>query len=187
MKLLKAFAKISLVASLVFSVSCTKSTPRAESTEAALEAYVKLAFNAKSVEDKKRLLDMSIGEANEWLSSLSDEGFRKQFVENHMVLGSMKTRDKSQDQNGDVSVVYELSFKDGRGPEPLGAKEPGGAMTASPAEYSVKKIAYLTREKDTWKIKATKNIKSLVERKDALEILTPETTNKSSDADAQKK
>jgi hypothetical protein len=185
MRWLKATAQVSAVASLLALAACTKSGPKADSPEAALEAYVHTAFNAKSVDDGKKLLELSTGEAQEWLSSLSQEAFKKQFVDNHMVLESLKTKDKVQEQNGDVSLVYELAFKDGRGPEPLTTDDKAAKMTPSPAVYTVKKIAYLTKDKEsnTWKIRATKNIKSFVERKDALEILTPETTDKNPAAD----
>ena len=154
--------------------ACTKS-PQLNTPEGVLEEYVKRAFSAKSIEDGKKLLELSTGEAKNWLSSLNEEEFKKQFVQNSMVFLSLKMKDRRQDQGGDVSLVYELSFRDGRGPEPL---TPKGGMTPSSAIYTVKKIAYLTRDGEAWKIKATKNVKSFVERKEDLEILTPETTDK---------
>ena len=76
------------------------------------------------------------------------------------------------ENTGDVSLVYELEYKKGG----------EGDQTV----YTNKKIAYLTqdKEKNDWKIKATKNLKSFVERKDDLVVPplselppeTPETT-----------
>ena len=162
-----SWAQLAVVMALFALPACTKSN-QAASPETALNAYVHAAFAAKSVSDSQKLLDLSTGEAKEWLSSMSEDAFKKQFVDNKMVFQSLHTKDLRQEKNGDVSLVYELAFKDG---------SPDGKPTSS-AVYTNKKIAYLTKEGDAWKIKATKNVKSFVERKDALEILTPETTDK---------
>jgi hypothetical protein len=66
--------------------------------------------------------------------------------------------------------VYELSYKEG---------QPANATV-----HTNKKIAYLTRDGAVWKIKATKNMKSFIERKEDL-VITPETTEQNQ-APAQK-
>lgn len=146
--------------SLLAVAACTKHVDGNGSPEAALESYVKTVFSAKSVDDAKKLLDMSTGDAREWLASMSEEAFRKQFVENKMVLQSFSMKDLRKEKDGDVSLVYEIAFKEG---------SPDGKPT-SPAVFTNKKIAYLTKDGEGWKIRATKNIKSYIERKDALEI-----------------
>ncbi|MGZ3652153.1 MAG: hypothetical protein ACXVB9_16970 [Bdellovibrionota bacterium] len=172
----RTLAQGTLLASLLAFSACTKSGRGTSTPEGALNEYVHAAFGAKSMDDAKTLLDLSTGDAKEWLSSMSQEAFKKQFIDNKMVLQSLTTKDVRQEKNGDVSLVYELAFKDG---------SPDGKPT-SPAVYTNKKIAYLTKEGDAWKIKATKNVKSFVERKDALEILTPETTDKNPAAPEKK-
>jgi hypothetical protein len=136
--------------------ACTKEAAPT-SPEAALERYVKTAFGAKSVDAKKSLLDLSEGDAKAWLESMTDEVFKKQFVENNMQFVSLKSSDKRVEKDGDVSLVYELAFKDGK--------------TPNAAEYTNKKIAYLKKtEGGEWKVSATKNIKTFIEKKDALEV-----------------
>jgi hypothetical protein len=91
----------------------------------------------------------------------AQEAFEKQFLKNNMKLVSFTSKDKVRDESGDVSLVYELSFKDGN--------ESGDPTKR--AVYSLKKIAYLTnKDGGTWKIKATKNVKTFIERKDDLQI-----------------
>lgn len=179
MKSLNALAVLALMG----FAACTKDIPAPTSPEATLERYVKLAFSAKNVEVKAELLKLSDGDAKMWLDSLSDEDFRKQFVENKMQFHSMKTRDKIEDKNGDVSLVYELEFKDGTGPSPIDPQRPK-TMTPSSAVYSTKKIAYLRKvEGGEWRIKATKNVKTFIERKEdlavpALSMLPPDEEEK---------
>ncbi len=160
MRWLSSAANLSFCLSLIALISfdaCTKHANKTTTPEAALEHYVMTAFSAKSADARQTLLELSTGEARAWLESMSAEDFKKQFVDNNMVFQSLKAKDLRQEKSGDVSLVYELGFKDGK--------------TPNAAAYTNKKIAFLTKdEKGEWKIKATKNIKSFVERKDDLEV-----------------
>lgn len=179
MKLRNALATMALLG----FAACTKDMPAPTSPEATLERYVKLAFSAKDKDAKKGLLDLTDGDARMWLESLSEEDFHKQFVENQMQFLGLKTRDKREDKNGDVSLVYELEFKDGKGPKALDPNNPQ-TVTPSPAVYSTKKIAFLTKTKEgEWRVKATKNVKTFIERKDdfvvpPLSVLPPDEEEK---------
>jgi len=164
MKWLKIWAHVFSVAALLTFAACTKEAPPT-SPEGALERYVKIAFNAKSDKDQKALYDMSEDDAKVWLGSMNEETFKKQFIENKMQLVSFKTSDKRENKDGGVSLIYELVFKDGKGPAPL---TPGSEPSA--ATYTNKKIAYLKQVDGNWKITATKNVKTFIERKDALEV-----------------
>jgi hypothetical protein len=166
MKLRKLFvAGLSLLA-----VSCTQA-PKADTPEGALHSYVTAAFDAKGPSDKKRLVDLSTGDAKGYLERMSDEDFKKQFVDTKLRFLSLKAKDKRTENNGDVSLVYELNYRDGLDP--------------TRASYMNKKIAYLTKEGAMWKIKSTKNMKSFIERKEDL-VVTPESTGEEPAAPAQK-
>jgi hypothetical protein len=146
--------------------ACTKSQPKNSTPEEALKSYVETAFNLKEFKDAGKLLDLSTGEAYDWLYSMNQDAFTKQFLGNHMMLRSFSTKDKITDDKGDVSLVYEIAFQE-------------NAPSGTPKDETVftnKKIAYLTKDKDSgnWKIRATKNVKTFLERKDPLEILSPE-------------
>ena len=157
-----------LVVSLLALAGCTRGGGTASSPEGALDQYVHAAFSGKE-DASDKMLDLSTGEAKEWLSSMSKEAFKKQFVDNHMQLVSFSAKDKTTEANGDVSLVYELTFKDGS----------SDGKPTSQAVYSLKKIAYLSRATDDkgtatggWKIRATKNVKTFIERKEALDVMS---------------
>jgi hypothetical protein len=138
--------------------SCTRG-PKADTPEGAVAKYVNTVFSADSVDDKAALRELSTGEALAYLDALSDEDFKKTFIDSKMEFVSMKTKDVRRENTGDVSLVYELSFREG-------GKEEGRVV------HTNKKIAYLTQDPESkeWKIKASKNLKSFYERKDDLEV-----------------
>jgi hypothetical protein len=163
------FNKVAWILGFALVVSCTK-TPKPETPEAALQQYVTAAFNAKGVEDRKKLMDLSTGDALYFIQNMSDEQFKRHFIDSNLQFVSMKAKDLRQETTGDVSLVYELNYKEGK--------------VESQTVHTNKKIAYLTHDKEakTWKIKATKNLKSFIERKEDL-VITPETTDKESAAE----
>jgi hypothetical protein len=153
---------------LLFSVlalvmgSCTKK-PKNDSPEGALQQYVGAAFSVSSVSDKAKLVALSTGDARMFLEKMSDEDFRKRFIDSKLSLVSFQAKDQRKEDGGDVSLVYELTYK--------------GSDAASQSIYTNKKIAYITQAEGEWKIKATKDVKSFVERKEDL-VITPETVGK---------
>ena len=147
---------------LLALVACERH-PKIDSPEAVLNRYVSTAFQARSLSDKKDLMSFSVGPALEQLKSMNDEEFRKNFIDSGLSLVSLKTKDLRQESDGDVSLVYELDYKDHR----------DGKNTVN----SMRKIAFLTHDKGEWKIKSTRGIKTFVERKEDL-VITPEPQNK---------
>ena len=133
-----------------------------DTPEQALQEYINTGFSAKSLDDKKKLLDLSTGEAFDSLEKITDQDFVHQFVESKLRLVSLKTKDLRKEDNGNVSLIYEISFEDK-------ANNVGSMLTN-------KKIAFLTLDpkSNTWKIKSTTNVKSLVERKEDL-VVMPQT------------
>lgn len=163
---------LELAAFTIVFTACTKK-PQSDTPEGALEKYVEAAFEAKSVEDKSKLLALSTGDALAYLETMTDETFKKHFLDSSLEFVGMKTKDLRKENNGDVSLVYELSFKEG--------KEPGATV------YTNKKIAYLHLDQgaNSWKIKATKNLRNVIEMKQDL-VITPETTDQKPDSDQKK-
>lgn len=167
MKLLKVVGLLGLITSVSFLGACTKS-PKADTPEGALEKYVTAAFDAKSPSDRQKLVDLSAGDALFYIQQMSDADFKKHFIDSKLVFVSMRAKDRRVENSGDVSLVYELEYKEGE--------------VATPTVHTNKKIAYLTldKEKNEWRIKATKNLKSFVERKEDMVVpplseLPPET------------
>jgi hypothetical protein len=163
------FNKFLVYAGVAILVACTKA-PKPETPEGALQQYVTMAFNAKNPEDRKKLVDLSTGDALYFIQNMTDEEFKKHFIDSNLQFVSMKAKDLRQETSGDVSMVYELNYKEGK----------VGTQTI----HTNKKIAYLTFDKEAkaWKIKATKNMKSFIERKEDL-VITPETTDKNSEGE----
>lgn len=159
--------KVFLLSFFVLS-SCTKA-PKAHTPEAALSNYVSAAFSAKSTDDRSKLVAMSDGDAKVHLEGMSDDEFQKQFLDSKMRLIKLRTRDLRKENDGNVSLVYEISFQD--------------AGAGGTAVHTNKKIAFLSVGEDgEWKIRATKNMKSFLEKKEDL-LITPETTYKDNQGD----
>jgi hypothetical protein len=158
----KNFLFIGLLAVSLGFVGCTKNQT-ANTPEAALDQYVSAAFSAKNLDDKSKLLNMATGDALAHLQKMKDDEFKKQFLDANLKLVSLKVKDIREDNEGGVSMVYELSFQDGKS---------GAAVV-----HTNKKVAYLTKiDGGQWKIRATQNVKSYIEKKEDL-VITPETTH----------
>ncbi|MGE3261454.1 MAG: hypothetical protein AB7K68_06725 [Bacteriovoracia bacterium] len=155
-----------VVAVAIMALSgCTRKAALPNTPEGTLEKYVSAAFEVRGIEDRKHLMDLSSGDAYAHLEKMTDEEFKKQFIETKLKFIGLKAKDLREETGGDVSLVYELTYQDGNG-------------TVPPTRHTNKKIAYLGRaENGDWKIKATKNIKTFLERKEDL-VITPETTHK---------
>jgi hypothetical protein len=162
---MKWFKLVAAATMIAFLVGCTKEM-KADTPEGALQKYVTAAFSARSTDDRQKLVNLSTGEALAFIQSMSDETFKKHFIDSNFDFVSLKAKDLRQENSGDVSLVYELTYREGKG--------------ESKVEHTNKKIAYLTLDAAAgeWKIKATKNLKSFVERKEDL-VVTPETTDNS--------
>jgi hypothetical protein len=153
--------KLACFALVVVSLSsCNKKAALPNTPEGTLEKYVNAAFDVHSLSDREHLLALSVGDAHAHVEGMTDESFRHQFMESKLRFVSMKTKDLRKENDGDVSLVYELSYQD-------------GAVNA-PTIHTNKKIAYLTRDQaGEWKIKSTKNVKTYIEKKEDL-VITPE-------------
>jgi ketosteroid isomerase-like protein len=146
---------VSYVVIGLLCVACTKRG--AEQPATAVEEYIKVAMNAKSASDKQALYAYTTGEARAELEKMSDKDFDEQFVQRKMSFKSFKAKDLREEAGGGVSLVYELAFLE---------KTADGS-----AEITNRKIAYLQKDSDGhWKITSTKNVKSFIEREDALEV-----------------
>ncbi|NUM87752.1 MAG: hypothetical protein HUU37_00975 [Bdellovibrionales bacterium] len=123
----------------------------------ALEQYVAAVMSASGSGDREKLLEMTVGEAREQFTSMTEEQFLAAFPKGRYRLISLRIRDPREEKAGVVSLVYEVTFED------------KGA--GSPAVLTNKKVAYLEKaESDSWKIRGVRAVKNFVEQKDALEI-----------------
>lgn len=152
-----SFALLTTVAVLLFVSACTKKES-GMTPEEVLETYVKIALNAKSEQDKKSLEEYLTGEALKKLKLMGNEEFLEKLVKPEFKFVSFLARDQRQENNGGISLVYELTFENKSGD--------------TKAKLINRKIAYLKRATDnSWKIFNTRNIKSFVEMKDGLDVM----------------
>lgn len=145
-----------LVVSLGLVSGCTKGLNN-KTPEGALESYIGAAFSVKGIEDKQKLLNLSAGEAKEQLEAMSDEKFQASFGKDTIKLVSLSMKDRRSEKDGGVSLVYELTYKQGSG-------------DTGPVTH--KKIAYLIKqdEESGWRVRGTKNIKEYVEQSEPMVI-----------------
>lgn len=143
---------------LVLASACTKGG-KTDSPEAVLEAYVKKAINAKSGSDKGALYDYTTGKALERLQQMSDEDFINSLVKPEFKFVHFSTRDRRQEEDGSVNLVYELVY------------DSAGGDTS--AKVTNRKIAYFKNVDGKWKIEDTRNVKSFVEVEKGMEVKFP--------------
>jgi hypothetical protein len=128
------FLRFAFLSTLILFFSACDKSPKSDTPEGVLERYVQTAFGARGITDKKKLEDLSTGEALGFIQRMNEEDFRKQFIDSQLSLVSLKLKDLRKEQEGDVSLVYEIVFKAGRG--------------ANVVVQSNKKIAFLTKDPD---------------------------------------
>ena len=156
---MKLINPIIILAIILVSQGCEKKN-KANTPEQVLDSYVHAAFSANSVADKQKLVDLSTADAQDLLKKMTEIEFKNEFLDKHLTLVSLVTKDVRREDPKNISLVYELTYKEGTG-------DKSAAMTN-------KKIAYLTQiENGEWRIKATKNIKSFIEEKEGL-VVSPQ-------------
>jgi hypothetical protein len=149
-----------LVGMFVFTLclfsGCTKNSN--DTPEKVLDSYIQIGLNAQKDSDREKMLSLTTGEAKEELEKMSPVEFKSVFLDKKLKFIGYKTKDLRQENSGEISLIYELSYEE---------KDAAGA-----AIVTNRKIAYFSKaDNGEWKIKATKNVRSVVERKEALEVL----------------
>lgn len=146
-----------------FTAGCTKQGGEV-SPEKAVNAYVRQAFDVKGPEDRQRLMMLTEGSAAKDLKKMSDEQFKREFIDSKLKLIDIKTKDVRQEDGNAVSLIYEISYQEN------GEK--------GPVEHFHRKVAFLKKTEGTWKIESTKNLKTFIEIKDGSEISVSPSTKK---------
>ena len=143
--------------SLLMISACVKKR-QLETPISVMEEYINIAMTAKASSDRSKLLELTTGNAYQELKGMSDKEFDEKFIQSKFRFIAFKAKDLREENDGSLSLVYELSYE---------AKAEG-----NPATVTNKKIAYLGKDDSGhWKIKDTKNIKSLIESKNGLEVM----------------
>lgn len=141
---------------LIVLAGCTRKTGNL-SAEQVLEAYVTLAMTARSVSDKKDLVNFTTGAARESLVAMSDDDFQKEFIDKKFKLIKFATKDKRVKNENELSLVYQITFEK--------------TENEKPARVTLKKIAFFAKaENGGWKINKTNHIRTAVKRADPVDV-----------------
>ncbi len=142
---------------VLFSAACT-TKEEGMSPKEVLETYVRVALNAKSEKDKTSLEVYLTGKALAGLKMMTQKDFREKLVKPEFKFMRFLARDQRQEENGNISLVYELTFEN--------------KSNGNKAKLVNRKIAYFKQTDDSaWKIYETRNMKSFIEMEKALDVM----------------
>lgn len=130
--------------------ACTKKENEATPVKV-LERYIDISFNAKGIEDKRRMEDLLTGDTKTRLVSWSDEQFLKAFVETKRKFGGIKILETKKTSETETALTYELSFQEGEGDKKVGISQrklcvvvfEGGALKIREVRSIRESIEYL--------------------------------------------
>ena len=107
-------ARVSLAVVLLFFIGCTKmcGPNRMEMTpEEVVEAYLNLSLNMNSIEDKSKLVNLTIGNLRTALLEASDETFEKAFINKNFNLESYSVVERRDRTPRETEITFLLSYK----------------------------------------------------------------------------
>jgi len=114
-----------------------------------LESYIQISFNAKSLDDKKKMEDLLTGDTRTRLEAWSDEQFLKAFVETEKKFKGLKVLESKKVSDDEVALTYELSYLEG-------PKDKSALVTQ-------RKLCSIVRQDSAWKIKEVRSIRESIE------------------------
>lgn len=92
-------------------ISCNSSKTVTGSAKDVLTEYVKRSFAVNSLNDKKKLMELTTGEVKKVLEEMKDEAFQKYFIAQKKQFISLKVKDERSLTENTFSITYELTFK----------------------------------------------------------------------------
>ena len=114
-----------------------------------LENYIKISFNATSLEDKKRMEDLLTGDTKKRLLAWSDEQFTKAFIESKKKFQGIKVLENKKVNDQEVALTYELSYQEGQ--------------PSTAAQVTQRKLCTVVIEDGSWRIKEVRSIRESIE------------------------
>ena len=147
MKFNAKFIRVMIVV-LFLGSACTRDDQN-KSPIKVLEKYIEISFNAKSVEDKRKMEELLTGDTKTRLASWSDEQFIRAFVETKRKFQSIKVLENKKVNGDETAVTYELSFQEGENEKKV--------------QISQRKLCVIVTEGDVSKIKEVRSIRESIE------------------------
>lgn len=145
-----------LIAFVLIFNACTKSSKNLQ-PEQILDAYVKVAMNARSLSDKKDLITYTTGEVKKQLEEMTNTQFQKEFLDKKFKLINLRTKDIRKKSEEELNLVYNVTFE----------KTDNEEVT----KITQKKLAFFRKIKEEgWKIEKIKTIKTFLKSDDPLDV-----------------
>ncbi len=143
---------------LMFCFSgCQKNTNNLNVPRQVLKEYVERSFRVNSLNDKEQLMNLTTGTVRDMLSHLSDDDFRRDFLEKKRHFVDLKIKDERPLGPDGFSITYEMTYK--AGPTPSDASD----------VITIKKHAKFLRQNSAqWLISEVQNLKTNIEHQNAL-------------------
>jgi len=128
-----------------------ESTPTRE-----LQEYISKSFAARTVSDRKGMLEHLTGDARSRLERWSSKGFKEAFLDRDRKFHHLSIRRQKRISDTEMSVIYELTY----------------FTKAQDFEAKVtnRKMAMMVKKDKRWLIKEVKSIKELMEYKSGLTL-----------------
>ena len=136
------------VMALVLTAACTTKVIDNTPTKV-LESYIQISFNAKNLDDKKKMEDLLTGDTRSRLVSWSDEQFTKAFIEAEKKFQGLKVLENKKVNDDEVVLTYELSYQEG----------PKDKL----ANITQRKLCTVVQQDAAWKIKEVRSIRESIE------------------------
>jgi hypothetical protein len=114
-----------------------------------LEKYIDISFNAKTIEDKKRMEELLTGDTKTRLATWSNEQFSKAFIEANRKFQNIKVLENKKVNTSETALTYELSFQEGSDQKKVA--------------ISQRKLAVIVLEGEVWRIKEVRSIRESIE------------------------
>jgi hypothetical protein len=147
--------KLQLVSVFLFLSCCEKFCNKSHESmtpEEVVEAYLDIALNMESVDERDDLLQYTTGSIREDLEKATDEVIRKAYVDKKFKLERYSVVERRDRTPRETEITFELSYKD------LGDNPKNSASDA--VTVSTENTVAVVRVKSQWLIKEVLNKKS---------------------------
>ena len=142
------FVQAAVLGMLVIGVGCTPKGDGSTPIET-LKSYIEISFNAKSLDDKRKMEELLTGDTKQRLISWSDEQFIRAFVETRRKFDSIKILESKKVSDQETALTYELAFQEGEGDKR--------------AKILQRKLCIVVMEQSLWRIREVRSIRESIE------------------------
>jgi hypothetical protein len=140
------------VALMLTLSACSPGKKQAQEPKQVLNEYISMSFAVSAPQDRAKMLKLLTGETKSRMQSWSDEQFLQAFVESKRKFVKLVFREVRNVSDREVLITYDLVYD------------------THSARMTNQKLAQLLKQSDEWLIGDVKNLKEVVEYRDALSL-----------------